>query len=230
MNNCPKCGAKIYEGYDFCCECGCSLAEFKTAENPAVKNEACPNAEPAPAGATMNIPGTQEKRGSNKKKIAVFGAVAALLLIAILVVTMVSCSGGGFDKDDATRFMVGHLVCYVPSDWDYLGSEDGFKVYSKFEGDDFASIIIGETDVSVDYDEMKELAEESFGGEFKKISLPWADYAIYSEEPADSDGTQTMNYVGVHGEHNYIIICSGTGSLYDRNLFKAMVKSFVYPE
>ena len=86
MNNCPKCGAKIYEGYDFCCECGCSLAEFKTAENPAVKNEACPNAEPAPAGATMNIPGTQEKRGSNKKKIAVFGAVAALLLIAILVV------------------------------------------------------------------------------------------------------------------------------------------------
>ena len=95
--NCQKCGAEIRPGTRFCVKCGTPHTmqqtpaanpeeiRNKAAENPAVKNEASPNVEPAPAGTAMNISETQGKRRPNKKKIAIIGAVTVLVLIAIAI-------------------------------------------------------------------------------------------------------------------------------------------------
>ena len=244
MKFCPNCGTSIAEGTGFCPNCGLNL----NAVNATAFVEAN-DAPPMSESFNVDPSSLPAKKPFNKKwLIPGIAAVLVIVLVAVFALTM----GGGLNKNDAIRFEVEDLTCYVPSDWEYSRG-DVVPVYEDYYPDDdvlYESYILefddGFLGMEVDYYGKMDVDEfNALRAELESIDEEYADeygyiyrYDNYSVRGTDEsflyffdyedDGYVGYSYHMLWDGEWYAVHFVSEGGYEDEELFEAIVKSLEY--
>ena len=229
MKFCPNCGTKNeVEGASFCPECGFHFDDVKMDAAPTQINPAPPMPE---ATQTPNVnPFTGQvsvkpnKRIDKKWLIPGIAAAVVIVLVAVFALTM----GGGLNKNDAIRFEVNDLTCYVPSDWECYGDGWDYAYYGMELGDDYVEVdfdYLGYFSLE-DYEDARIAMESDEENEVKNFTVSGADdsfLVIYRD-----DEYVEYLYIIRWGESVYTIYFEASTRFEDEKLFKDIVKSVEY--